>query len=449
MRLDQARSAQAFPDAADQRPLRIALLGYRSHPHVGGQGIYLKYLSRALIRRGHKVDVLSGPPYPELDPNVRLIEIPSLDLYATPNHIRALRWRHLRSFTDTFEWWSMATGGFAEPYTFGRRVARFLQEHGSCQEHGSRYDVVHDNQSLCYGLLDIQKMGLPVIATVHHPITRDRDLALAEASSWGHRLLIRRWYSFLGMQKKVVSQLDHVVTVSEYSRRDIAAEFGRPQDLTQVIPNGVDTDLFQPRHHIERVPFRIITTTSSDQPIKGFGVLLDALRQVRRRFPDTHLLVIGKLQDGGRNHRLLKELGLENCVSFRSGISDDALVDEYARASVAVCPSLYEGFGLPAAEAMSCGVPLVSSSGGALAEVVGDSGILVAAGDSAALADGLCKVLGNRVLAQALMQMGRQRIVKEFCWDKVAERLTDYYHQALLTPANQRQLNAVAAGADA
>lgn len=418
--------ADTAVDTAKPRALRIALLGYRSHPHVGGQGVYLKYLSRSLTRLGHSVDVLSGPPYPELDPGVRLVRIPSLDLYATPNHIRALRWLHLRSFTDTFEWWSMATGGFAEPYTFGRRVLRYLREHRH------RYDLVHDNQSLGYGLLELQKLGIPVVATVHHPITRDRDLALAEASSWGHRMLIRRWYSFLTMQTKVVRQLDHVVTVSECSRRDIAAEFGRTESRTQIIGNGVDTDLFRPRPDIARVPYRIITTTSSDQALKGFGVLLEALRQVRITFPSAHLVVIGKLQPDGRNQRLLRRLQLEDCVSFRSGISDDELVCEYARASVAVCPSLYEGFGLPAAEAMSCGVPLVCSAGGALPEVVGDAGILAPPGDAQALADGIGKVLGNRVLAQALMQMGRQRIVSEFSWERMAEQLTLFYHRQVL-----------------
>ena len=423
---DCLTQGEAVVDAASLRPLRIALLGYRSHPHVGGQGIYLKYLSRSLTRLGHSVDVLSGPPYPELDPEVRLVRIPSLDLYAKPNHIRALRWRHLRSFTDTFEWWSMATGGFAEPYTFGRRVLRYLREHRD------EYDVVHDNQSLGYGLLGLQELGLPVVATVHHPITRDRHLALAEASGWGHRMLIRRWYSFLGMQTKVVRQLEHVVTVSECSRRDIAAEFGRAEPRTQVIGNGVDTDLFRPRLDVARVPYRIITTTSSDQALKGFAVLLEALRQVRMILPKAHLVVIGKLQPEGRNQRLLRQLQLENCVSFRSGISDDELVNEYARASVAVCPSLYEGFGLPAAEAMSCGVPLVCSTGGALPEVVGDAGILTPPGDAQALAEGIGKVLGNRVLAQALMQMGRQRIITEFCWERVAEQLTRFYHRQVL-----------------
>ncbi len=411
-----------------EAPLRIALLGYRSHPHVGGQGIYLKYLSRALCQLGHKVDVLSGPPYPELDPQVRLIPIPSLDLYATSNHIRALRWHHLRSFSDVFEWWTMATGGFAEPYTFGRRVVRYLRAHRA------DYDLVHDNQSLCYGLLALQRSGLPVVATLHHPITRDRDLALAEASGWGHRWLIRRWYSFLRMQRRVVRRLDHLVTVSDCSRRDIAQAFGRVEARTQVIGNGVDTNLFRPRPDVPRVPFRLITTTSSDQPLKGFAVLLEALHRLRERFPQLHLVVVGKLQEDGRNQRLLRELELTEQVSFRSGISDAELVEEYAHAAIAVCPSLYEGFGLPAAEAMSCGVPLISSAGGALPEVVGDAGLLFPPGDSGALAEALARVLVDRSLAEDLGQRGRARIVREFCWQKVAETLSEYYRSQMLAP---------------
>lgn len=409
------------------KPLRIALLGYRSHPHVGGQGIYIKYLSRALSDLGHCVHVLSGPPYPQLDPRVKLIKIPSLDLYSVmPNHLRALRWRHLRSWSDFFEWWSMATGGFAEPYTFGRRVVRYLANKRN------HYDIIHDNQSLCYSLLALQKAGWPVIATVHHPITRDRQLALADAVTLGQRLLTRRWYSFMAMQTHVIRRLRHVVTVSQASRIDIANEFGCDVDTITVLGNGIDTDLFCPRTHIDRQPGRLMTTTSSDQPLKGFAILLHALKQVRMRQPATELHVIGKLQPDGRNAQLLTELKLQNCVHFKSGLSDTQLVDEYARASVAVCPSLYEGFGLPAAEAMSCGVPLVSSDGGALREIVGDGGVLVPAGDSRALAAALLQVLEQPDIAQALMIRGRQRVEQHYCWHQVASALSRYYKQCLL-----------------
>lgn len=424
--------ADLMRTTAVHRPLRIALLGYRSHPHVGGQGIYIKYLSRALCELGHQVDVLSGPPYPQLDPRVRLIQIPSLDLYSVfPDHVRALRWHHLSSWSDLYEWWSMATGGFAEPYTFGRRVYQHLK--------GKRdqYDLIHDNQSLCPALLALQRAGWPVVATVHHPITRDRQLALNEAASLGARLLARRWYSFVSMQARVVRKLDHVITVSYASRRDVAHEFGRSIDSIEVIGNGIDTHRFCPLPELERQSWRIITTTSSDQPLKGFAVLLKALQRVRARHPAAHLQVIGKLRPDGSNARLLKRLGLDNCVRFEQGLSDAELVQAYAQASVAVCPSLYEGFGLPAAEAMSCGVPLVSSDGGALGEVVEDAGIVVPAGDSEALADALLRVLEQPALAADLAKRGRQRVEQHFCWQRVAQSLTDYYWRNLLPKAAQ------------
>ena len=195
-----------------ERALRIALLGYRSAPHSGGQGVYIRYLSKALVDAGHSVDVISGPPYPHLDSRVRLVQLPSLDLFE--NGLLSLRPRHLTSLTNIIEWSSKLTGGFAEPYTFGRRVVKYLRQHGH------EYDLIHDNQSLSYGMLEIQAMGLPLVTTVHHPITSDLRIALSAARNPWQRLLVRRWHAFLGMQKKVVKQLRNVVTVSDCSRQN-------------------------------------------------------------------------------------------------------------------------------------------------------------------------------------------------------------------------------------
>ncbi|MYM61764.1 glycosyltransferase family 4 protein [Pseudomaricurvus sp. HS19] len=407
------------------RPLRIALLGYRSHPFVGGQGIYIRYLSKALVEQGHQVDVLSGPPYPELDPRVRLIEIPSLDLFAADNHVTALRWRHLRSWSDFFEWWSMLSGGFAEPYTFCRRVVHYLRRHRD------EYDLVHDNQSLGFGLLEIQRMGIPVVATVHHPITRDLRLALEAAPNWRHRLLVRRWHSFLGMQKKVVQRLRHVVTVSEQSRGDIAAEFGRPRQAIELIHNGIDTETFRPLDNAERHPMRIMTTASADQPLKGLRFLLQAVADLLPRYPALELLVVGKLKEGGQTDALLQQLGIAHRVRFVSGISTDELVHLYNEAAVVVSPSLYEGFGLPAAEAMACGCAVISSDGGALPEVVGDAGVVVPAGNSHALAAALDQLLADPVMRQTLGARGRARILQRFCWSVCASQFDDYYRSMI------------------
>ncbi len=406
-------------------PFNICLLGYRSHPHVGGQGIYINYLSKALADLGHKVDVISGPPYPELDPRVTLIKMPSLDLFAVEDHVTALRPRHLKSFSDTFEWFSMLTGGFAEPYTFGRRVAKYLGQRLD------QYDIVHDNQSLGYGLLKLQRSGLPTVATVHHPITRDLSLALAAAPNWKHRLLIRRWHSFLGMQAKVVKKLKHIITVSEQSRQDIAEAFNRPAKTIDLMYNGIDTEIFTPMPSVERETQLLITTASADQPLKGLRFLLEALALLRPRFPDLTLLVIGKLKAGGDTEKHLQHLNLMSAVEFVSGISTEKLVEQYNRATIAISPSLYEGFGLPAGEAMACETPVISSNGGALPEVVGDAGLIVQAADEVALANAIELLLNDPEKRSALGSAGRTRIVEKFSWSVKAHRLSHYYNNIL------------------
>ncbi|MCW8128177.1 glycosyltransferase family 4 protein [Microbulbifer halophilus] len=413
------------PSTETPRPLNICLLGYRSHPYCGGQGVYLYYLSKALVEAGHSVDVISGQPYPELDPRVKLIRMPGLNLFDEKHPTRALRPRHLLSWTDFFEWWSKLTGGFAEPYTFGRRVAKYLRRHGR------QYDMVHDNQSLCYGLLDIEKTGLPVVATIHHPITRDRQLALDAAPDWRYRLLVRRWHSFLRMQIRVARRLRHIVTVSKQSRRDIVEQFGVAPEQVELVYNGIDTEVFRPQPHIRRRPMRIMTTASADQPLKGLRFLLQALASLRPRYPDLELLVVGRLEEGGATEQLLHRLQLQGVVRFVSGISNREMAEYYASAAVVVCPSLYEGFGLPAGEAMACGAPVISSDGGALPEVVGDAGVVVPAADSGALEEALAALLADEAKRTAMGECGRARIEAQFSWRLAAECLVEYYRRIL------------------
>lgn len=426
----QALSAAALPGGNAGQRLRIALLGYRSNPYSGGQGIYLAALARALTDAGHHVDVISGPPYPELDDDIALIRIPSLDLYATPNHVTALRPRHLLSATDFAEWLSMLTGGFPEPWTFGRRLLPWLRRNRQ------RYDLIHDNQSLCYGLLGIQRLGLPVVATIHHPIQRDRDIALAHAPNWKHRLLIRRWHSFLRMQTRVVRRLQHIITVSEASRTDIAAAFGIDPERIDVIHNGIDCEQFRPLAGQRRDDDLLMTVASADQPLKGLGYLLEALHALRSSgHPTLRLLVIGRPREGGSTLRQLRELGLEGQVEFRHGLSREELVTCYAQATLAIVPSLYEGFGLPAGEAMACGVPVVSTTGGALKEVVGDAGALVPPGDAGALAQTIAALLADPERRQQLATQGRRRVLQQFSWPVAAQRLSAYYGDMLAAAA--------------
>jgi glycosyltransferase involved in cell wall biosynthesis len=408
---------------APGKPLRIALLGYRSQPYGGGQGVYLRYLSKALVDAGHTVDVISGPPYPHLDARVRLIELPSLDLFE--NGLLSLRPRHLKSLTNIIEWLSKLTGGFAEPYTFGRRAVKYLRQHGH------NYDLIHDNQSLSYGMLEIQEMGLPLVTTLHHPITSDLRIALNAARNAWERLLIRRWHAFLNMQKKVVVQLHNIVTVSDCSRQDIARDFGLQPAGISLVHNGIDTEVFKPMPGVARNPMRLMATCSADAPLKGLRYLLRAYARLLKQYPELELLLVSKPQRGGKTEKLVRRLGIADKVKFVNGITTQQMVRYYAEAAIAVVPSVYEGFGLPAGEAMACGVPVVSTDGGALPEVVGDAGVIVPVKNVDALVAAIDTLLRNPRARAELGARGQQRIDESFCWHVCARQMTEYYREVL------------------
>jgi glycosyltransferase involved in cell wall biosynthesis len=410
------------------RPLRIALLSYRSKPHCGGQGIYVRHLSRELAALGHHVDVFSGQPYPDLDletgpGRVTLRKLPSLDLYRDDDPFRTPPLREWRDAVDVLEVATMWTGGFPEPLTFSLRAARVL-----AHERAS-YDVVHDNQTLGYGLLALERLGLPLVTTIHHPITVDRKVEIEAATSLKRRLSLRRWYAFTRMQARVARRLPTVLTVSENSASDIVRDFGVSRRDVHVIPVGVDTAVFRPRDDA-RVPGRIVSVASSDSPMKGARVLLEAVAKLAID-RDVELVVVGKPKADGDVLRTVRELDLGGRVRFVTGLPDDGLADLFASAEVAVVPSLYEGFSIPAVEALACGTPLVASRAGALPEVVGDCGVLVEPGDSSGMADALRGLLDDPSRRAALGAAGRRRVEERYTWRAVAAATADVYRTAI------------------
>lgn len=409
--------------AASCRPLRVCLLSYRSNPHCGGQGVYVRNLSRALAELGHRVDVVSGPEYPVVDDNVRLIRLPGLDLYNPEDLFRMPSARELADTANLVEWLGVSTMGFPEPFTFGLRADRYLKAHGR------DYDIVHDNQSLSYGIWCI-KRRMPTIATIHHPITVDRDVAVKTESAFWRKLKYLRWYSFVGMQKRVSRTLPRLITVSRFTRRHISREFNVPEERFSVVPNGVNTELFYPIPEIAREPGRIMVTTSADTPLKGLHHLLPAVAAVSERH-DVRLVVVGTPKKNGMVEKLVRELGLGSRVTFTGRISYEQFVRQYARATLAVVPSVYEGFGLPAAEAMACGVPVISTTGGALPEVVGDAGVLVPPADPAALARAVTDLLDHPEKARRLGEAGLRRVHRHLTWTAVAEKTTAAYERTI------------------
>ena len=405
--------------------LRIALLTYRGNPHSGGQGIYVRYLSRALVELGHSVEVFSGQPYPELDEGVVLTEVPSLDLYRQPDPFRRPKLSEFREWIDVLEYAAMCTAAFPEPLTYSLRTARLLRKRAG------DFDVVHDNQCLGYGILDIARR-VPTVATIHHPITIDHKLD-RQAATLTRRLTLARWYAFTRMQKRVAPRVSRVITASATGKRDAAEELGVDPRRVTVVHNGVDTDLFKPMPDVERVPGRIITTTSADVPLKGLVYLIEALAKLRTE-RDAHLVVIGTPRPGGKVLQAIARFDVTDAVTFESNIDSLRLVELYATSEVAVVPSLYEGFSLPAAEAMASGVPVVATTGGSLPEVVGtegETGILVPPKDVGALAVAIRELLDDPARRGGMGLAGRQRVLDMFTWSRAAEATATVYREAI------------------
>ena len=405
--------------------MRVALLSYRSKPHCGGQGVYVRHLSRELANLGHEVEVFSGQPYPELDPGVRLTKVPSLDLYREPDPFRVPKLREFRDLIDVEEFLTMGVGAFPEPRTFSRRVARLLADRVD------DFDIVHDNQVLGPGMLDIERLGLPLITTIHHPITFDRRIDLAAAPTRRRKLAVRRWYGFVRMQARVARRARKILTPSEASRRDIARDFRVDPARMQVILLGVDDGFTPPSR--PRVPGRILAMASADAPMKGIATLLEAFAKLRTE-RDVELVLVSKPQPGGRTEQMIDRLGIDDSVRFVHGISDAELVELMGSAEVACVPSLYEGFSLPTAELMACATPLVVSDAGAIPEVVGPDGLcadLVTPGDVGELEKAIAAMLDDPERRARYGAAGRKRVEELFSWRAVAQKVAAAYEEVI------------------
>jgi glycosyltransferase involved in cell wall biosynthesis len=405
--------------------MRVALLSYRSKPHCGGQGIYIRHLSRELVALGHSVEVLSGQPYPELDPGVELTKLPSLDLYREPDPFRVPKLKEFRDRIDVEEFATMCAAGFPEPKTFSLRAVRELR--GRVDE----FDIVHDNQVLGYPLLEVEKLGLPLIATLHHPISYDRRIDIASTRNPWRKLTLTRWYGFVKMQARVARQVRKILTPSETSKRDIARDFGVDPERMQTILLGVD-DGFQPPTK-PRVPGRIMAMASADAPMKGIATLLEAFAKLRTE-RDLELLLVTKPKEGGRTEKMIDKLSIGDSVRFVHGVSDAELVELMGSAELACVPSLYEGFSLPTAELMACGTPLVVSDAGAIPEVVGPDGLcadLVTPGDVAELTVAIARMLDDPERRLRYGAAGRKRVDELFSWRAVAVKVAAAYEEVI------------------
>ena len=415
-------------------PLRVAYLTYRGKPHVGGQGVYTRHLTKALADLGHTVEVFGGQPYPVLDDRITMHKLPSLDIFNDTYPGRVPAYWEIKTWPDVVETARFMTGQFSEPLAFSKRALRTLTPRVN------DFDLVHDNQCLGWDILKIEKI-IPTIVTLHHPITKDRELEMSHAPTRWKRRSVGRWYSFVDMQGKVASKMPRIVVVSENSITDINKDMGVSRDRMRLVPVGVDPDLFKPQPHIAREPGRLITTASADVALKGLSYLLEAMALLRKD-RDIRLTIIGKPRPG-HSMDLIDSLGLRPHIDFVSGVTDERIVELYAEAELAVVPSLYEGFSLPAIEAMSTGICLVATDGGALPEVTGthnETVLQCPAANAEALAAVIATGLDSAELRARIGEAGRQRVVSRWTWKHCAELTVEQYREVLDMPHNRAKL---------
>jgi glycosyltransferase involved in cell wall biosynthesis len=426
-----------MPGAYDPNgPLRLAYLTYRGKPHVGGQGVYTRHLTKALVDLGHSVEVFGGQPYPVLDDRITMHKLPSLDIFNDQYPGRLPGYWEIKTWPDFVETARFLGGQFSEPLAFSKRAYRELRTRVN------DFDLVHDNQCLGWDILKIEKI-IPTIVTLHHPITKDRELEMSHAPNWWKRRSLKRWYSFVEMQGKVASKMPRIVVVSENSINDINKDMGVSRDRMRLVPVGVDPELFRPLPEVQRQPGRLITTASADVALKGLSYLLEAMAKLRTQ-RDIRLTIIGKPRPG-HSMDLIESLGLKPYIDFVSGVPDERIVELYAEAELAIVPSLYEGFSLPAIEAMSTGICLVATDGGALPEVTGTDGDTVLqcpAGNAEALASTIARGLDDADLRTRVGLAGRERVVSRWSWRHCAALTVDQYREVLEMPHNQARRNA-------
>lgn len=415
------------------RPLRIALLAYRGNMRSGGQGIYLWFLARELARLGHSVHVLAGPPHPDSMPfAASLTRIPNEGFWAKrfdPDPAAILpRPNPLRIFEPLNFWEYGATwfGFLPEPFAFSVRSVRALLARIRA---GERFDLVHDVQSLGWATLLLGAIGLPVVTTIHHPLSVDRRASFARDTSFREALGTMELYP-VGMQAFVARRLDRVLTSSARSGAEIVRDFRVRPERLRMVWNGLDTDLFRPLPGIPRATDELLCVARASDPNKGVPVLLGALARLPERI---RLTLVDESSAENPARECARKLGVEGRVRITGRVDTDELLRLYARASLVVVPSLYEGFGLPAAEAMACGAPVVATAAGALPEVmgIGGGGVLVPAADPEALAKGILDLLASPETRAALGTRARTRVVEAFSWPRVAQATLAVYRELL------------------
>ena len=409
--------------------MKIGFIQYQGHMYSGGQGVYLYYLTRELARMGHEVHVIAGVPYPDVDPSVHIHKLKTFSFWSYLDNFAEYAYRtHPIQFFHPVNLFEFATTRYTLASllnVFSLRAYHKLNE----LEQDRPFDLIHDNQTLGYGIWLMKQRGRPVVANIHHPLQVDRLNALREAGSIGAKVSRILWYPWV-MQRWVARRLDKIITGSDASAASVAEAFSLPREHVRTILDGVETDVFRPLG-LQRETNRVLFVGNSEDRNKGIRYLLEALRLIRDDVP-FRLTVVHRPGSKGAP-RLVQQLGLHGRVTFLENLSTEELLHEYNRAQVLVSPSLYEGFGLPAAEAQACGTPVVATTAGALPEIVDDgvTGLLVPPGDTGALAEAIRTLLTDPERCRRMGEAGAKRVQEHFSWQRTAEETLALYHEVL------------------
>ncbi len=410
------------------RSLRVALLCYRGNMRCGGQGVYLWHLARELCAQGHRVEVFAGPPDPDPMPFCAATHAVWSDEFWSKwfSRDRAVFVPRERPWTllaplRLYELAASWIGFFEEPFVFSVRAFRSLAARRS------DFDLVHDVQSLGWGLLGLRALGLPVVSTVHHPLSVDRRAALRRDRGLRHAVGTLEFHP-VTMQARVARRLDAVLTSSGVGAALLERDFGVASGRIRVVGNGLDLDSFCPDAAVRRDPHELLCVARAGDPNKGVGTLIDALAQLPA---EVRLTLVDTDPAGNPALARARRLGIGDRVRVTGALSHTELVTCYRRAALAVVPSRFEGFGLPAVEALACGTPVVASSGGALQEILEGAGPLVPPDQPTALAGAIAELLADPAERERLARAGRARVLDRFGWPQVAARTAEVYREVL------------------
>ena len=421
------------------RPLRIAFVAYRGNMNSGGQGIYLWFLAREMARLGHHVHVLVGPPHPDPMPFATVEHLPNHQFWAKwvleqyDQIVPRKRPLEVLRPLDFYELAASRIGFLPEPAAFSvrafRRIADLVRE-------GQRFDIVHDVQCLGYGLLGLRAIGLPVVTTVHHPLTVDRRASFIRDETFKDAVGTMKFYP-IGMQAFVARRLDRIFTSSEVSARQIVQDFGVRPDRLRNVHNGLDTELFSPDSSIPKSDAELLCVGRSTDPNKGIKTLIHALA----RLPEhVRLTLVDDDSPDNQVRQWAAEVGVLDRLELTGRVESAELIRRYRRATVVVVPSRYEGFGLPAVEAMACGTPVVATRAGALAEVMelSGGGVLAERDDPESIAAGVRSLLGRPEARAAMAKRGRERVVETLSWPRIAATTAEGYAEVCAEFASAR-----------